>query len=150
MLQGRRRMSLRSVKLRTREARMQKHVCMRIILFLLCSILYFFLSMHRNGHFFCLKRRKKIPFLGYTRKMRKLFTNFFRQSEDSTEAILHQLQVFTMKLAAHIFKFSQRTYLLVRQTATLDRAKNDKKSTMLTQITKLFLHMQELLIKLYN
>ena len=32
----------------------------------------FFSCMHRNGHFFCLKREKKIPFLGYTRKMREL------------------------------------------------------------------------------
>ena len=41
----------------------------RIILFLPCSILYFFSCMHRNGFFFCLKRGKKISFLGYTRKM---------------------------------------------------------------------------------
>ena len=40
--------------------------------------------MHRNGHFFCLKRWKKIPFLGYTRKMREFsvipvrIINYFR------------------------------------------------------------------------
>ena len=32
----------------------------------------FFSCMHRNGHFVCLKRGKKTPFLGYTRKMREL------------------------------------------------------------------------------
>ena len=87
----------------------------RIILFLPCNILYFFSCMHRNGHLFCLKRGKKIPFLGYTRKMWELFTNVFRQSENSTKTILQQLLVFTtMKLAVHTLKFSQRTYLLVR------------------------------------
>ena len=41
----------------------------RIILFLPCSILHFVSCMHRNGLFFCLKRGKKIPFLGYIRRM---------------------------------------------------------------------------------
>ena len=49
-----------------------------------------------------------VRFLGYTsRKLRELFTNFFRQSDEATETIFHQLQVFTtIKLAAHTFKFS--------------------------------------------
>ena len=33
---------------------------------------FFFSWMHRNGHFVCLKRGKKITFVGYTRKMREL------------------------------------------------------------------------------
>ena len=75
-------------------------------------------SLNRNDHFFCLERRKKIPFLGYTRRMRELFMNFFRQLEDSTETILHQFQVFTtMKSAAHTLKFSQRKRI-VKLTTT--------------------------------
>ena len=44
-----------------------------------------------------------------------------------------------MKLAAHTFKFSQRTYLLVGYMTTHVGAKNDKKITVLTQITQLFI-----------
>ena len=102
----------------------------RNILFLPCSILYFFSCMHGNGHFFCMKRGKKIPLLRYTRKM-----PVRRFDRDNFAPIVgfHNDEVGC-------------SYFPVFATNLPFGPLDDEKITVLMQVTQFFLNMRELLI----